>query len=73
MVVHTYNPSTREVERRGLGVQDQSPLHKQFKTSPGCMRLCLKETNHVADKDGSAGPGTYFEAWRPEFNPQDPH
>lgn len=38
MVVHCYNPSTREVEAAGLVVQGQAPLHSKFKTSLGSIR-----------------------------------
>lgn len=33
MVVNAYIPSTREVEIGGLRVQDQPPLHSEFKTN----------------------------------------
>lgn len=33
MVLNAYIPSTREIEIGGLRVQDQPPLHSEFKTN----------------------------------------
>lgn len=41
LVVHTCNPSTKEVERGVSGVEDQSQPHSKFKASLGCTGPCV--------------------------------
>ncbi|CAO2629708.1 hypothetical protein LEMLEM_LOCUS20606 [Lemmus lemmus] len=43
MVVHSCNPSTREVKVGEAGVQDQPWLHRKFKDSLGYMKTCPKK------------------------------
>ena len=45
VVVHTSNPSTREMGSRGWRVQDQPWLSNVFEASLGYMRPCLKKRN----------------------------
>jgi hypothetical protein len=48
MVIHAYNPSTREVEAGVLRVQGQPGLHSELKASMGYIAspcLKLKQTN----------------------------
>ena len=44
MIAHTCKPSTWETEAVRSGVEGQSWLHGEFKTSLGYMRPCLKKT-----------------------------
>lgn len=43
LVVHTYNPSTWEVEVGGSEIQTHPYLHSTFEASLGYMKLCLEE------------------------------
>jgi hypothetical protein len=45
MVVHTYNPSIREVEAGKFKVQSYSWLYNEFEANLGYMRLCLDLLN----------------------------
>lgn len=42
VVMHAYNPNTREVEGEGTEMQCHPQLHRQFKASLRDNRLCLQ-------------------------------
>lgn len=54
MRVHSYNPSTLEVEAGGLESQGYPWLHRKFECSLGYMRPYLKR-EHVGDWHGVQG------------------
>jgi hypothetical protein len=41
MVGNNWNPSTREEEGRGSGIQGQSQLQSKFKARVGYLRSCI--------------------------------